>query len=224
MEKRSFFYMGVLILLTALVFGCAPKKEAAPKKPPVEVKVPPKPVPPKPEVALPEAVLVVADFDTGSKPNNIGGDFGSWGKDPNDPSQGCQDSFTSEEKYGKEGYAIKLKYDVDSPNPAYNGFWMKLENIDVTPYNKLVLYIKGDTEAGYPQRVKVELKNANGEVGEAYLSQISGTWAPVEIPLSSFKGIKDFSKMAEFNVVFEDTVATPKTGIIYIDNLQFAND
>jgi len=37
--------------------------------------------------------LVVADFDTGDKPNNLGGDFGAWDKDPNDESQGCQLSF-----------------------------------------------------------------------------------------------------------------------------------
>lgn len=217
MLKRSILYLGVLILLTVFVFACAPKKAAAPRKPTepsLEVKVAPKP----------QKVLVVADFDTGSKPNNIGGDFGSWSKDPNDPSQGCQDSFTSEEKYGKEGYAIKLKYDVDSPNPAYNGFWMKLENIDVSTYDKLVFYIKGNTEAGYPQKIKVELKNNRGETGKTYVSQISGTWAPVEIPLSSFKGIKDFSVMTEFNIVFEDTVTKPKTGIIYIDNVQFAKD
>lgn len=213
MAKRFIIYLGVITLLIIFVFACAPKKEAAPKKPskaPVEVKIPTRP-----------KEVMVADFDTGSKPNNLGGDFGAWSKDPDDPSQGCQDSFTSEEKYGREGYAIKLKYDVDSPNPAYNGFWLKLENTDASQYNKLVFYIKGDTEAGYPQSLKVELKNSKGEVGKTYVSQISGTWAPLEIPFSSFKGIKDFSQMTEFVIVFEDSVTRPKTGIIYIDNILF---
>ena len=36
---------------------------------------------------------MVADFNSGTKPNNIGGDFGAWIKDPNDPMQGCVESF-----------------------------------------------------------------------------------------------------------------------------------
>ena len=37
--------------------------------------------------------LVILDFDTGDKPNNIGGDFGAWDKDPNDETQWCEISF-----------------------------------------------------------------------------------------------------------------------------------
>ena len=33
--------------------------------------------------------LVVADFDSGQPPNNIGGDYGTWNHDPNDDTQGC---------------------------------------------------------------------------------------------------------------------------------------
>src|SRR5512140_2383796 len=89
--------------------------------------------------------LVIADFDTGDKPNNIGGDFGGWDKDPNDESQGCQMSFDTDDSQGDPaGYSIRLDYDVDSPNPAYNGFWMKLNGEDATPYNTLNFYVKGD--------------------------------------------------------------------------------
>ena len=79
--------------------------------------------------------LVVADFDTGDKPNNIGGDFGAWDKDPNDDTQGTQLTFEPDDALGDQaGYAIRLDYDVDSPNPAYNGFWMKLNGEDATAY------------------------------------------------------------------------------------------
>ena len=82
--------------------------------------------------------LVVADFDTGDKPNNIGGDFGAWDKDPNDDTQGTQLTFEPDDALGDQaGYAIRLDYDVDSPNPAYNGFWMKLNGEDATAYNAL---------------------------------------------------------------------------------------
>src|SRR5262245_11503297 len=104
--------------------------------------------------------LVIADFDTGDKPNNIGGDFGAWDKDPNDETQGTQLSFEPDDSQGdKAGYAIRLDYDVDSPNPAYNGFWMKLNGENATAYNTISFFIKGDKEKGYSKRVKIELKD-----------------------------------------------------------------
>lgn len=230
---KNFIVALGIFLVSSAVIGCGQKVEsvAAPK---TDVAVQPAPVAPAGAVALPAAEpkpevknageIVVADFNTGGKPNNIGGDFGSWDKDPNDPSQGTRMSFNPDEKYGKDGFSLQLDYDVDSPNPAYNGFWMKLGDIDATYYSKLVLYIKGDQAKGYPEKLKVDLKNAKGEVGKAYITQISGTWAPVEIKFSDFQGLKDFSKMTEFTIVFEDSVSRPKAGAVYIDNIGFARD
>src|SRR3989338_2888870 len=94
--------------------------------------------------------LVVADFNTGEKPSNLGGDFGAWDKDPNDETQGCQQSFEATHVLGDEtGYSIRLDYDVDSPNPAYNGFWMKLNDLDTTAYNTVNFYLKGDATNGF---------------------------------------------------------------------------
>lgn len=232
-----------IFLVSATVLGCGQQKTpttqppAAPAAaaPKIDVAVQPAPVAPAPAAVAPAPApsapaavagkeIIIADFNTGDKPNNVGGDFGSWDKDPNDPSQGTKMSFNPDEKYGKDGFSLQLDYDVDSTNPAYNGFWMKLGDVDASYYSKLVLYIKGDEAKGYPQKLKVELKNANGEVGKAYITQISGTWAPVEVPFSSFQGIKDFSKMTEFTIVFEDSVSRPKAGTVYIDNIGFARD
>ena len=108
--------------------------------------------------------LVLADFNTGDKPSNVGGDFGAWNKDPNDETQGTAMSFVSDDALGDPaGYSIRLDYDVDSPNPAYCGFWMKLNNEDATPYNALTFYIKGDAAAGFTKRVKIELKDKSNK-------------------------------------------------------------
>ena len=64
--------------------------------------------------------LMIADFNTGDKPSNIGGDFGAWNKDPADFTQGCTESFDSANRHGDSGFAMKLEYSVDSKNPAYN--------------------------------------------------------------------------------------------------------
>ncbi len=224
--KRTLFVLGVSVLFVMTLSACG-QKTAVPQKAEASKAEAQRAEAPTPAVEAPKVEvkeIILADFNSGAKPNNFGGDFGGWNKDPNDTTQGCKDSFTSDERYGMEGFSLQLDYDVDSPNPAYNGFWMKLGNFDATPYNKLVFYVKGDAKIGYPAKFKIELKNANGETGKYYVTQISPTWAPVEVPFSSFDGIKDFSKLTEFTVVFEDSVTRPKSGRIYLDNIGFAKD
>lgn len=171
-----------------------------------------------------EGGLVVADFDTGDKPNNIGGDFGSWDKDPNDETQGSKMSFETDDALGNgSGYSIRLDYDVESPNPAYNGFWMKLNNFDATPYNTVVFDLKGDAKAGFTKRVKIEVKDAAGN-SPYIVSGVTDQWQEFSIPFEKFKKIKDWSKLTEFVVVFDDINSNPKKGSILLDHVRFTRE
>lgn len=169
--------------------------------------------------------LVVSDFDTGDKPNNIGGDFGSWDKDPNDETQMCQMSFESDDALGdKLGYSIRLDYDVDSPNPAYNGFWMKLNDLDATPYNTVNFYVKGDAAAGFTKRIKVELKDSTKQPSPFILSGLTDQWQKFSIPFEKFRRIKNWDSLAEFVIVFDDLNSNPKSGTIFIDHITFSSE
>jgi len=165
--------------------------------------------------------LVVADFDSGEKPNNIGGDFGAWNKDPTDFSQGCSESFDSVNRHGTKGFGMKLDYSVESKNPAYNGFWMFLQNLDASKYDSIAFWVKGDAKIGYTTVFKVELKNASKQVGRYYVTNITDQWQEIVIPLKDFKGLSDLSNLTEFVVVFEDRIASNKKGVVYIDELRF---
>lgn len=167
--------------------------------------------------------MVVADFDSGDKPNNIGGDFGSWDKDPSDDTQGCELSFAEDDALGdKMGYAARLAYDVDSPSPAYNGLWMKLNGLDASQYNTLSFHIRGDADAGFTRRIKVELKDASGKPSAYMISGLTEEWQKVSIPLNKFRRIKDWTSMSEFVLVFDDINSNPKSGQIYIDHVAFS--
>ena len=165
--------------------------------------------------------IVIADFDSGEKPNNIGGNFGGWDKDPADFSQGCAESFDSTNRRGSKGFAMKLDYDVDSRNPAYNGFWMFLQNLDASKYDNLSFWVKGDSKEGYTTVFKVELKNAERQVGRYYVTNVTDKWQKIVIPFKDFKGITDFSNLTEFVIVFEDRIASNKKGILYLDDITF---
>jgi hypothetical protein len=168
--------------------------------------------------------LMIADFDTGEKPNNIGGDFGAWNKDPTDFTQGCTESFDSVNRYGVKGFCMKLDYSVDSKNPAYNGFWMNLQNLDATKYDNVAMRVKGDAKIGYTTVFKVELKNAAKQIGRFYVTNVTDQWQDIVIPMKAFKGVTDYSNLTEFVIVFEDRVASNKKGVIYVDDIRLTKN
>ncbi|MCX5657319.1 MAG: hypothetical protein NTZ48_03715 [Candidatus Omnitrophica bacterium] len=195
MRKERWLFIGANVLFVALVFflaSCSPKKAATK---PEEVKEGAVSEGEKvvlgteaeKEAATMEAkkksapkyiegVLLVADFDSGVKPNNVGGDFGAWSKDPVDFTQGCFDSFVSTVRHGDAGYSVQLMYDVASDNPAYNGFWMRLNGADLSAYRKLSFWVKGDELRGYTKVFKIELKNKQNNVGKYYFTDVTGPY------------------------------------------------
>lgn len=169
--------------------------------------------------------LVIADFNSGNKPNNIGGDFGSWDKDPDDDTQGTRMSFDSDNARGNpSGYSIRLDYDVDSPNPAYNGFWMKLNGEDARDFNVLTFYIKGDASKGFTKRIKIELKDQSGKPAAYVFGNMTGEWQKVSIPFEKFRRISDWSSLNEFVLVFDDVNSRPKSGTILIDEIALSKE
>ncbi len=163
-----------------------------------------------------QAVLI-ADFDSGSKPNNVGGDFGAWDKDPADNSQYAREAFSRKVTRNGQGASMEITYDVDSPKAAYNGFWMKLGNLDARDKSQVVFWAKGDEKKGCTERFKVELKTA-GERGSFYVDGVTTEWTKVVIPLDEFN-ITDMSQLDELVIVFEDHTSRPKEGILYIDDV-----
>jgi hypothetical protein len=163
--------------------------------------------------------LMIADFDIGDKPNNLGGDFGGFAKDPNDDTQDCRATFASDDALGNmDGFALRLDYDVDSPSPAYNGFWMKLENLNATPYDTLSFYARGASKR-FTKRLKVELKTPDHRSASFFISGITDQWQKIQIPLKRFKGIKNWSVLSELVLVFDDVNTAPKKGTLLIDQM-----
>ena len=165
--------------------------------------------------------LVLDTFNAGSKPNALGGDFGSWNVDPQDRTQYTRDSFNQPNALGGSGYCLRLDYDVDSPNPAYNGFWSKLNRVDLRSYQALTFYVKGDSHRGFTRTFRIELKNVHGETGRTLVQGVTNQWQAVRVPLGAFAGLTDWRRMTEFVIVFDDLTTEPKTGTLYLDELVF---
>lgn len=170
------------------------------------------------------ARVLVADFNSGEKPNNIGGNFGTWNYDPKDSTQGSYESFEPDDvKDPESGYSLRVDYDVLSPKPAFNGVWMKLQGLDTSPYETLSFWVKGFGEK-FTSRFKVELKTHKGERAVYPVDGVTASWQEIRIPFKNTKAITDFSKLDEFVIVFDDIVATYKEGIILMDEISFDSE
>ena len=133
-------------------------------------------------------------------------------------------AYVSVNRRGTTGFSMKLDYSVDSKNPAYNGFWMFLQNFDASKYDNLAIWVKGDGKIGYTTVFKVELKNASKQVGRYYVTNITDSWQDIVIPLKDFKGITDLSNLSELVIVFEDRIASNKKGVVYVDDIRFTKN
>jgi hypothetical protein len=197
-----------------------PEKTAKKEEPVSNEKAETKPA--APSSVKTEEILLIDDFNGGVRSNLLGGAMGTWSKDEYDDTQSCDIDFVEHPRLGKTGgYSMKIVYDVDSPNPSYNGVWMKLDGLDARPYKFLTVYIKAPNSPPYgTDRVKIQLRNSKKETGSYLITRIPrGAWREYKIPLSKFKGLKDLSSLDELVIVFEDKTSNPKEGILFLENI-----
>jgi len=168
--------------------------------------------------------LIVADFDNAQSTNNLGKEIEIWLQgDGGDETQTCQMSFVKDDALGEErGHSLQLDYDVDSPNPAYNGMRTDLGNFDATGYKNLNFYVKGDAARGFGKRLKVELIGPDMRPSPYIFDGVTTEWQKVTIPLSEFWVVRDWTQLQKFVVVFADIVNDPKSGTVYLDHVHFS--
>ena len=151
---------------------------------------------------------------------NLGEAFGIWDHDPGDPTQFCRARLVEDPRIGATGYSLMLEYDVDSPNPAFNGFWMKLPSLPVRQFHALAFAIKGDPERGFTRRLTLELKSPR-HAASYLLEGIQPTWTHMRVPLRAFGDIEKVREATEFVIVFDDQTVTEPVGAIYLDQVRF---
>ena len=169
-----------------------------------------------------DETLVIADFNSAQKPNNLGYDWGSWDYDPEDAEQGSWDALEPDDyQQPQKGYCVKIDYDVQSPKPAFNGFWMKLGDLDGSSYEWLSFYVRGAADGRFTKRFKVELKNKAGERAVYLVNQVTSAWQEIRIPFRKNPSIAEWRHLTELVIVFDDLLATYKEGALYFDQFQF---
>ncbi len=177
-------------------------------------------------VSFAEGDKIIADFNSGETQNNLGGKIEVWlAGDGSDPTQFSKMLFVSDDALGNvSGKSLRIDYDVDSENPAYNGVRTDLNQFDATNYKTLNFYMKGDAAAGFTKTLKIELIGKNGQPSPYMVNGITENWQKITIPLSEFLLIKDWSTLQKFVVVFADINNNPKVGTVYLDQVYFSKN
>jgi len=121
----------------------------------------------------------------------------------------------------EKGFFLRLDYDVESPNPAFNGFWMKLQGVDATSYNRFRFWVRGNPDNNYTSRFKVELKNALGKRAVYLIKNVTDEWREVIIDFKKTRAIQDWKELSELTIVFSDLISDYKEGAIFIDTISF---
>jgi len=189
----------LLLIVGSLMAGCNPTVEV--------VKV----------VNIPNAPpLVVTDFDSCTGVNNLEGQMGAAYNVPDS----LMETYPEE---AKRGCVARLDYRIRE----WSAFWIKLQDVDLTPYSKLVFDVRADRQPGIPEQMKVELKRANGsQVSITYVSEIEAGWKTISLPFADFgltgytAPLSSFSGMEELVFTFEAS-KSGRQGVVYLDSIVF---
>ena len=98
---------------------------------------------------------------------------------------------------------------------------MRLRNLDASKFDSLAFRVRGDPKMGFTTVFKVELKDSMDQTSHFYVHGVTDQWQDLVIPFKDFEGITNFRNLKEFVIVFEDTSATSKRGVIYFDDVRF---
>ena len=139
---------------------------------------------------------MIDDFEDDEPRNYFDGESGSWNLTPDEPEV----SVTNEvvDKLGVNGSkALKLTYDIDSPEVAKVGYWTRLHEFNARNYDHLSFDVRGDKEAGFTNVFLLELKKYKNvqridKIKGTYVVQnVTDQWQTITIPLNMFTGLFD---------------------------------
>ncbi len=116
---------------------------------------------------------------------------------------------------------IRIKYNVNPPYPQIKDFSIDIPPVDIAKYRRLNFSIRG-LEEGYPDVVKVVVRNRRNEVAFKYIRDVNLKWQRQTISFDELSGISDFSSISEVEFVLEAWNVEKKKGIILIDDLCFS--
>ncbi len=116
---------------------------------------------------------------------------------------------------------VRITYNLEHPFPQVKSFSLNVPKVDLREYESLNFSIRG-SEQGYPDHVKVVIKNQRNENAFTYIQGVRTKWDQLSIPLSAFQEITDWTSVSEVAFVLEAWNTAKKKGMVLIDDICFS--
>ena len=118
------------------------------------------------------------------------------------------------------GHSLEISYELPQEK-SYTCYISELRNLDLRGYQTLTFFIKGTENY---QDLLVGLKDDSGNESKVLASdylpeKITTEWQRVTFPLVSFSNIKDWGRLENFSLSFENSLHSK--GVVFIDNVEF---
>jgi RHS repeat-associated protein len=118
------------------------------------------------------------------------------------------------------GHSLEISYELPQEK-SYTCYISELRNLDLRGYQTLTFFIKGTENY---QDLLVGLKDDSGNESKVLASdylpeKITTEWQRVTLPLVSFSNIKDWGRLENFSLSFENSLHSK--GVVFIDNVEF---
>ncbi len=168
--------------------------------------------------------LMLQDFNQGLGNDLVRGGT-AWKTNPGDSKSAVQFRLQSSHTRGESGNALYLSYTLNPTKAATNGFRLYLKGLDASAYDHLEFWVKGDRRKGFADAFKVEFKrpypDGSGvmEKGSYVVTGITDDWQRIRVPLNFMNGIKDWTNLKEFNIIFQSRRAAVRAGAYYLDDV-----
>ncbi len=164
----------------------------------------------------PQSILWIANFEDEDVLRSVG----TWEHNIMDPDQSIKVSIVGEATAGKrEGKVLRLDFDVDSPNPAMVGVWIKLQNQDLSSFDTLHLSLRSGDGERFRGSVAVQFTDSLYRKAAYLVSNVKEEWKEYRIPLKKFARIANWSQVKEFEIIIDDINANPKEGSLFVDEI-----
>ncbi len=124
----------------------------------------------------------------------------------------------------KKTTVLRLACPIRSADFKTGGYFFKFEKTDLSKFNNLNFYVKGDRWDGFPDDFEIQLR-AEGRLASKRIAGITASWQKITVPLASFEQALGSSKEIDsLRIVFDASSPDSKDGIIYIDDIFFSTD
>ena len=132
--------------------------------------------------------------------------------------------LTTSPRRGKKGLALRVRYDLAAPSAPLQGLLLRLPEMDVSAYDHLSLWVRGDRRQGFPHQLRVRFlapdESPTGQAGEGFtVIGLNEEWRQLLIPLNPLSGIRDGVRPSLLFLQLDPALVEDRQGVFFLDDV-----